>query len=75
MRLAVSSYAGYAVTVNRMARPQTKGEMIGVRLPLDVDQYVRQRAQAHEESPGEYLVRNIERWFQGQIAALPEASD
>jgi hypothetical protein len=51
--------SGDAVNVNGMARPVSKGETIGFRLPLDVDEHVRHCADMHDETPAEYLARRI----------------
>jgi hypothetical protein len=51
-----------------MARPHTHGPPVTVRLPLDVHQYVEERAQARGETVPAYLVRNIGRWWETEVA-------
>jgi hypothetical protein len=49
------------VTVDRMARPLTKSPPIQFRLPLDAYIELQRRADDHDETVREYLVRNLTR--------------
>ena len=53
-----------------MSRQKTKGDMIGVRLPVDADAILRQRAEKAGMTPAEWLVDQLTRSLIPTIATV-----